>query len=84
MKMGKKELEIYDYMTLKEMDERVAKRTAKSKLEEALQRGLEQGIEQGFREKAIEDTKKMLKENLGIKLISRITGLSVDEIEKLK
>jgi len=46
--------------------------------------GYEKGIEQGI-EKGIENTaKNMLKEIDDLDLISRITGLSLDTIEKLQ
>ena len=44
----------------------------------------EKGITQGIEQKAKETAKKMLKEKLDIDLISKITGLSKEEIEKLK
>ena len=47
---------------------------------QAKEQGIEQGIEQGRKETA----KKMLEENLNIKMISKITGLSKKEILSLK
>ena len=44
----------------------------------------EKGITQGIEQNKIENAKKMLKEKLDIDLISKITGLSKEEIEKLK
>ena len=38
----------------------------------------------GKNERNIEIAQKMLKENVNIELISKVTGLSIDEIEKLK
>jgi len=52
-------------------------------LKTGIKRGLKQGIEQGKIEGKIEDAKKMLKEGLEIGLISKITGLSIDEIKNL-
>ena len=43
----------------------------------------EEGREEGIKEGITETAKKMLKEKLDIELISKITGLSVDEIKKL-
>ena len=45
---------------------------------------LEEAIEKGSQEKALENAKNALKLGLDIKTISKITGLSVEEIEKLK
>lgn len=51
---------------------------------EVMAKGLEQGIEQGIGQERLETTKKMLAEGLDIKMISHISGLSIEEIEKLK
>ena len=55
--------------------------------EESLRIGIQQGIEQGFSDgsyqKALETAKLMRYENLGIDLISKVTGLSVEEIKAL-
>ena len=48
-----------------------------------IQEGFEQGIEQGIEQQTIELTKNMLKENANINFISKITGLSTDEITKI-
>ena len=48
-----------------------------------IQEGFEQGIEQGIEQQTIELTKNMLKENIDINQISKITSLSTDEITKL-
>ena len=55
--------------------------------EESLRIGIQQGIEQGFSDGSyqtkLETAKLMRYENLGIDLISKITGLSVEEIKAL-
>ena len=55
-----------------------------TELEEATETGIEKGILQGSKEKALENAKNSLKLGLDIKSISKITGLSMEEIEKLK
>ena len=45
---------------------------------------LEEAIEKGSQENAIQNAKNALKLGLDIKTISKITGLSLEEIEKLK
>ena len=52
--------------------------------EKAIQKGISQGISQGIEQKATEIAKKMLKEKLDIELISKITGLYKEDIEKLQ
>lgn len=45
---------------------------------------LEQGIEKGIEKNTASTALKMLKEKLSIKLVSKITGLSVLQIQQLK
>ena len=55
--------------------------------EEGLQQGLEQGLQQGMQkglyQQAIQTAKNMLKDKVDIKLISKYTNLSVEEIKKI-
>ena len=57
-------------------------------LEEGRAQGLEQGLEQGLKEgsnkKAIEIAQNMLKSGMDVSEISKFTGLSKNEIKKLK
>lgn len=53
-------------------------------IQEGIQQGIEQGLEQGATKKTLEIAKNMIKQNLDLKLISSVTGLSTDEILKLK
>ena len=50
---------------------------------EAFRLGKEEGISEGAEQKAIETAKKLLLENIAPEIISRATGLSLDEIEKI-
>jgi len=72
----KKELEIYDYIALKEFDDINALRTAERK-------GLEKGIEKGKKDKQIEIVKNLLIANVNYKIIQSSTGLSIEDIEKI-
>ena len=51
--------------------------------EEGLQQGLEQGMQKGLYQQAIQTAKNMLKDKVDIKLISKYTNLSVEEIKKI-
>ena len=52
---------------------------------EAYREGLAEGIEQGAERKAIETAKNMILQSVGtLDQISSITGLSVEDISKLK
>ena len=44
---------------------------------------IQEGFKQGIEQQTIELTKNMLKENANINFISKITGLSTDEITKI-
>ena len=46
--------------------------------------GIKTGIKTGIRQSKVEIIKNMLKENLSIDLISKITGISKQEINKMK
>ena len=61
-------------------------------LEEGIQKGIEkgkkegkkEGIEEGVMQEKLNNAKKMLENNLDIEIISKVTGLTEEEIEKLK
>ena len=46
--------------------------------------GIKTGIKTGIRQSKVEIIKNMLKENLSIDLISKVTGTSKQEINKIK
>jgi predicted transposase/invertase (TIGR01784 family) len=52
-------------------------------LEDMKETGIEIGMEKGSRQEKIEIAKSMLNENMEISMISKITGLTIEEIEKL-
>ncbi len=52
--------------------------------DEGIRKGLKQGLEQGTEQSKNEIAKNMLKENMDISLISKLTGLSNEQINKLK
>lgn len=68
----------------KQLDQMVRDNELKYAREDAIKKGLKQGLEQGLEQKKIEIAKKMLEEKMEIKLISKITGLTDKELEKLK
>ena len=65
----------------KEEDERKIRNTELSLAEE---KGIEKGIEQGINTGKKEVANAMLKDGMEVKEISKLTGLSVDEIDKFK
>ncbi|MDQ7090289.1 MAG: Rpn family recombination-promoting nuclease/putative transposase [Methylococcales bacterium] len=78
---NQQELEVYDYIGLKEYDEINAIQTAEKK---ALKKGIEQGIEQGKYNNNIKIAIKMLNNKMDIDLIMKITELPEKIIVDLK
>jgi len=78
---NKDELEVYEYIALKEADEINALRTAEKK---GIQKGKEEGLKEGEKKAKIEIVKNSLKEGLDIDIISKLTGLTIEEIKKIK
>ena len=60
-----------------------AEKAAKKAREEGISIGLSQGISQGEHKKAVETAKNALTMHLPIEQIAILTGLSIEEIEKL-
>lgn len=71
-----KELEVYEYMTLREFDELNALRTAERK-------GMEKGIEKGIEKEKINIAKNLL-DILDDETIALKTGLTVADVQKLR
>ena len=49
-----------------------------------LREGMEKGLLAGERKKAIEAAKKMLEKNISAEIIAECTGLSLEEVKRLK
>jgi predicted transposase/invertase (TIGR01784 family) len=79
---SRQDLEIYDYWSIKEQDERGA-------VELAMELGLRQGIQQGMQEgeargeqrKALETARRMRGKGFSVEQICELTGLSATDIE---
>ena len=85
----KKELYQYDKKIMLADERRIGRREGKreGKLEgirEGKLEGIKEGIETGEKNKTISMAKNMKSKNIDINLISEITGLSIEEIRKLK
>lgn len=85
---NKKELEVYEYITLKEFDELNALQTAEKKgmekgIAKGMEKGIVKGIEKGTKNTQIEIAKNALVEGVDVKTISLITGLDEDFINVL-
>ena len=51
---------------------------------EGLQQGIQQGIQQGMQDERTKIALNLLKENIDINVISKVTNLTIEEINKLK
>ena len=74
---------VMDKYKKREVDAYFFDRSMELDLKKAKEEGIEQGIEQGEKNKAISMAKNMKARDMDIKLISELTGLSIEEIEKL-
>ena len=74
---------LIDSYRRKEADEYFNKRMLDYELAEAERKGISKGIEKGIEKEKYVLAKNMKNENLDINLISKITGLSTEEILKL-
>ena len=57
--------------------------TMETAIDEAREEGLEQGIERGRHEGQLELISKMLSKGLPLKVVSDVTGLSLEELEAM-
>ena len=57
--------------------------TLETAIDEAREQGMEQGLEQGRNEERLQLIRKMVSRGMTPKLISDMTGLSLEEIETL-
>ena len=74
--------EFREYISYEE-DQRKIRNTLIEQANEAKQKGYEEGLEQGINSNKIEIAKNMLKESQDLEFISRVTNLSVSEINEL-
>ena len=79
-----KELSSDDEMVTMFDQENMHEMIRNTELEEAQERGIERGIKRGFKEKAVEIAKNLIKIGLSEDQIVESTGVSKEEIEKLK
>jgi len=84
MSWSKEELDAYDAKGISIQDERgrVEYAHEEGKMQGRIE-GRNEGREEGRKEEKIEMAKKSLKEGLPVELISKLTGLSIEEIEKI-
>ena len=52
--------------------------------EKGVQKGIEQGVQKGIQANRLETAKRMLDDKIGVDLVVRYTGLSLEQIQALK
>ena len=67
-----------------DIQEEIKQRGVLEGRKQGMQQGIQQGVQQGRQENMQAVVCNMLKQNLDISLISSVTGLSAEEIEKLQ
>ena len=65
------------------VEESIREQHREEGFEEGLEQGIEQGLTKGLEQGILNTAKNMKKENIDIELISKITGLSEEEIKEL-
>ena len=73
-----------EYVRLFDKEENYKELIRNTELAEAREEGVKQGIEQGSKETALENAKNAIALGLDDETISKITGLSIKEIESLR
>lgn len=76
--------EFREYMSAEEDARKIHNTYVKKGLEEGLKQGLEKGLEQGIEKGIIKTAKNMINIGMSFEDISKVTGLSIKKIEKLK
>ena len=78
-------IKIYTDLSRRELEYNTRMEDATNEgLEKGLKQGIQQGIKTGKEEEKISIAKNLLDKNIDIEIISSSTGLSIEEIEKLK
>ena len=77
----------YEYMNAEEDNRKIEnslrKQFRREGLEEGRKEGIKEGIKEGEKQKNLENARTMKIEGIDYEVISRISGLSIEEIEKL-
>ena len=89
MHLTEEEQEIYEGRLKWMRDEELALVYAEQKgiekgRKEGMEKGIEKGIEKGMEKGKLEIAKEALSQGLSTEMISKITGLTIEQIEKLK
>lgn len=73
-----------EFLSAKEEEEKLLNTLLEDSEKQGIEKGEKQGVEKGKNERTIEIAQNMLKNNMSSDMISKLTGLSISEIEALK
>ena len=65
-------------------EERLRKSEIREANENGIQQGIQQGRSEGRKEERVSIAKQMIQDNVDLEVVSKYTGLSLDELQKLK
>ena len=84
MEYEKKEAYLYGNQIMLDEERKLGREEGiKEGIEQGIEKGKEEGITEGIKENQILTAKNMKNKNMDINLISELTGLSIEEVEKL-
>ena len=69
--------------SIREQYKEEAREAVEIATKESLEQGLQQGLQQGINQEKTNTAKNMKKENLDLEIISKVTGLSKEQIKEL-
>ena len=75
--------EFREYMSMEEDAIKMENSRINAGIEKGIKQGIEKGIEQGINQNKKEIAKALLENNIDIDIISKSTGLSIEEINNL-
>jgi predicted transposase/invertase (TIGR01784 family) len=82
---SKEDLDVYDYWSMKEQDERGAVELAletgiQQGMQQGMQQGIQQGIQQGDKAGRVETARNMLADGMALEIVLKYTGLSAADL----
>ena len=77
-------LDSFLYYNKKELDRLGKEDNIREGFEQGMQKGIKEGIKEGIGQGVEQVAKNMIKKDMTIELISELTGLSLEDIDKLK
>ncbi len=70
--------------SLKKYGKEIEKEALQKGIQKGMQKGIAKGMEEGARRKSVETAAALVKEKMSVQKIADITGLTADEVNKIK